>query len=113
MARLGWLWRNWGHWENKQLIPEEWLRDATRTAPYIRANCPKAQWKYGYAFWTNDYGQLWPNLPRDSFAALGAASRIIIWVCPSLDMVVVEGPSIWSSDDDAVGLRRLVVEACR
>jgi CubicO group peptidase (beta-lactamase class C family) len=111
MARLGWLWRNWGRWKGEQLIPEAWLREATVTAPDIRANCPQEQWQYGYGFWTNDHGQLWPNLPRDSYAALGASSQQIIWVCPSLDLVVVEGPSIWTSDDDAEGLRRLVLES--
>ena len=64
MARLGWLWCNRGRWKDKQLVPEEWMREATRTAPDIIANCPKEQWKYGYGFWTNDYSQLWPDLPQ-------------------------------------------------
>ena len=60
MARLGWLWCKWGRWENTQIISEAWLGEATQTAPDIRINCPKADWKYGYGFWTNDHGQLWP-----------------------------------------------------
>jgi CubicO group peptidase (beta-lactamase class C family) len=112
MARLGWLWRNWGCWQSQQLIPEAWLREATQTAPGIRANCPLEQWQYGYAFWTNDYGQLWPNLPRDSYAASGAGSQLI-WVCPSLDLVVVQSPGLYQKhEDNDKGLLRLVVEAC-
>ncbi len=112
MARLGWLWRNWGRWEGKQVIPEEWLREATRAAPDIRANCPPDQWRYGYAFWTNDHGQLWPSLPRDSYAASGAGSKHI-WVCPSLDLVVTQSPGLWQDQaENDTGLLRFVVEAC-
>jgi CubicO group peptidase (beta-lactamase class C family) len=113
LARLGWLWRNWGRWEGRQLVPEAWLREATRTAPDIRANCPREQWQYGYAFWTNDHGQLWPSLPRDSYAASGAGSQHI-WVCPSLDMVVVQSPGLWQDQaENDRGLLRLVVDACQ
>ncbi len=112
MARLGWLWRNWGRWKGRQLIPEAWMHEATQTAPDIRANCPKEQWKYGYAFWTNDYGQLWPSLPHDSFAASGAGSQHI-WVCPSLDLVVVQSPGLWDNQaENDTGLLRFVVDAC-
>ena len=112
MARLGWLWRNWGRWREEQLIPEAWLREATRTAPGIRANCPREQWQYGYAFWTNDHGQLWPGLPRDSYAASGAGSQHI-WVCPSLDLVVAQSPGLWEDQaENDSGLLRLVVDAC-
>ncbi len=112
MARLGWLWRNWGRWKDNQLVPEAWLREATQTAPDICANCPREQWKYGYAFWTNDHSQLWPSLPRDSFAASGAGSQHI-WVCPTLDLVVVQGPGLWQDQrENNNGLLRLVVDAC-
>lgn len=111
MARLGWLWRNWGRWGDRQLIPEAWLREATQTAPDIRAHCPQEQWKYGYGFWTNDHGQLWPSLPRDSYAASGAGSQHV-WVCPSLDLVVVQSPGLWEDQaENDSGLVRLVVDA--
>lgn len=113
MARLGLLWRNWGRWKNKQLVPEEWLREATQTAPDIRANCPPDQWRYGYAFWTNDYDKLWPSLPRDSYAASGAGSQHI-WVCPSLDLVVVQSPGLWQKqEENDKGLLRLIADACK
>jgi CubicO group peptidase (beta-lactamase class C family) len=113
MARLGWLWCNWGRWEDRQLIPEAWLREATRVAPDIRANCPREQWNYGYAFWTNEYGELWPSLPKDSYAASGAGSQHI-WVCPSLDMVVTQSPGLWQNQaENDTGLLRLIVDAVR
>jgi CubicO group peptidase (beta-lactamase class C family) len=111
MARLGWLWCNWGRWEGKQLVPEGWLREATQTAPDIRANCARELWKYGYGFWTNDFAQLWPNLPRDSYAASGAGSQHI-WVCPSLDLVVAQSPGLWEDQaENDSGLLKLVVDA--
>jgi CubicO group peptidase (beta-lactamase class C family) len=113
MARLGWLWRNWGRWGTEQVIPEDWLREATQTAPMIRENCPEEQWKYGYAFWTNDSGQLWPSLPRDSYAASGAGSQHI-WVCPSLDLVVAQSPGQWENQaENDSGLLKMVLDAVR
>jgi CubicO group peptidase (beta-lactamase class C family) len=112
MARLGWLWCNKGRWNDKQLIPATWLREATQTAPDIRANCDRELWKYGYGFWTNDYGQLWPSLPRDSFAASGSGSQHI-WVCPSLELVVVQSPGIWQDQsENDTGLLKFVLDAC-
>ena len=113
MARLGWLWRNLGRWQDRQLIPADWLREATRTAPAIRENCPQEQWKYGYGFWSNDYGLLWPRLPTDSYAAQGAGSQHI-WVCPSLDLVVTQSPGLYQdqTENDA-GLLRFIANACR
>ncbi len=113
LARLGWLWCSWGRWRDRQLIPEAWLREATKTAANIRANCPREQWKYGYAFWTNDHGQLWPHLPHDSYAASGAGSQHI-WVCPSLDLVIVQSPGLWrQQEENDTGLLRLIVDACK
>ncbi len=117
MARLGWLWCNWGRWNDKQVVPEAWLRQATQTAPDIRANCPQEQWKYGYAFWTNDQGQLLPGLPRDSYAASGAYGIALIWVCPSLDLVVAHNPGPYLDKEDpsenkAPDLLKLIADAC-
>ena len=50
---------------------------------------------YGLGFWCNDTGVLWPDLPRDSFAASGVGKRLI-WVCPSLDLVVVQSPGTYT-----------------
>jgi CubicO group peptidase (beta-lactamase class C family) len=96
----------------KQLITETWLREATQTAPDIRNNCPPEQWQYGYGFWTNDYGQLWPNLPRDSFAASGTGGQHI-WVCPSLELVVAQSPGLYQHQtENGTGLLKYVVDAC-
>lgn len=112
MARLGWLWRHNGRWGEQQLVPEAWMREATRAVevPYHVAD---ARWRdaYGLGFWTNENSSIWPGLPRDSFAASGAG-RQHIWVCPSLDLVVAQSPGIYA-DQDELGntLLRFVVNA--
>jgi CubicO group peptidase (beta-lactamase class C family) len=114
LARMGYLWLNWGRWAKKQIIPEPWLQEASRTVVNITANCPEEQWRYGYAFWTNDHGKLWPDLPRDSYAASGAGQKHI-WVCPSLNIVVAQSPGIYRSQTDPVNseLLRLIAEASK
>ncbi len=113
MARLGWLWCNRGRWAGKQIVPESWMQEATKTAPDIIANCPKEQRKYGYGFWTNDHSQLWPGLPSDSFAASGAGAQYI-WVCPSLDLVVVQSPGILKNQAEKITeFIKLILSAIR
>jgi len=109
MARLGWLWCKRGCWMDRQIVPESWMHEATKTAPDIIANCPKEQWKYGYGFWTNDHSQLWPDLPRDSFAASGAGGQHI-WVCPSLDLVIVQSPGV--SKNKVAEFISLILSVC-
>lgn len=109
MARLGWLWCNWGQWQGQQIVPENWMREATQVAPDIHANCSQEQWVYGHGFWVNQYGQLWSQLPHDSFAAAGAG-RQRTWVCPSLNLVVAQSPGIFQSDNDS-GLLQQILEA--
>ena len=111
LARLGLLWLHFGRWDDRQIVPEEWMREAVRTAPDIRANCPQEQWCYGYGFWTNEHGLLWPSLPRDSFAASGAG-RIHVWACPSLDLIVVQSPGVFGDQrDNDTGILGHVVAA--
>jgi CubicO group peptidase (beta-lactamase class C family) len=111
LARIGLLWLRAGRWGKRQVVPEQWMREATRTAPDILAHCPADEWCYGHAFWTNDHGVLWPSLPRDSFAASGAG-RIHVWVCPSLDLVVAQSPGVYEDQrDNDYGLLRRVAAA--
>jgi CubicO group peptidase (beta-lactamase class C family) len=92
LARLGWLWCNWGKWEDRQVIPESWLRKATAVAPDILAHNPENMWRYGHGFWTNEQGKLWPDLPREGFTAWGAGGHYVI-VFPGYDLVVEMNPA--------------------
>jgi CubicO group peptidase (beta-lactamase class C family) len=90
-ARLGWCWLNWGRWRDRQVIPEAWMREATKVAPDILAHCPEDTWQYGHGFWTNERGRMWPALPRDAYMAAGAGGHHCA-VLPGLRMVVVTNP---------------------
>ena len=96
MARMGWLWLNKGTWNGTQIVPSEWIEKATRVSTEILENEPEERHVYGLGFWCNDQAQVWPDLPLDSFAASGAGNQRI-WVCPSLDLVVVQSPGIYPS----------------
>jgi len=112
MARLGWLWCNYGRWKGEQLVPEAWMREAVTPAPAEREADPEKNMLdgYGLGFWTNAAGTLWPSLPTDSFAALGAGG-IVIWACPSLELVVVEGPGPFHRESMGDHLFPVVLEA--
>ena len=96
MARMGWLWLNRGNWNGDQIIPAEWMDKATKVSSEILENEPPKRHIYGLGFWCNDQAQVWPDLPKDSFAASGAGNQHI-WACPNLDLVVVQSPGIYRS----------------
>lgn len=102
MARCGLLWMHMGEWRGRQVVPAEWMREATRVNADVIANEPPESHRYGLGFWCNDRGRMWPDLPRDSFAASGAG-RQHIWVCPSLDLAVVRSPGTYEQDDPSQG----------
>ena len=113
MARLGWLWLNEGRWEDSQVVPAEWIRQARKVSADLRANEPEEKWAYGHGFWTNEFGKLWPGLPRDCYTAWGAG-RILNIVCPSLDLVVVEAPGLFKEkEDENAGLLARIIGACK
>jgi CubicO group peptidase (beta-lactamase class C family) len=115
LARVGWLWCNWGKWEERQVVPENWLRESSVVAPDILANCPEEEWKYGHGIWTNAEGKLWPELPTEAFGASGAGGHY--WtVFPSKELVVVQNPGRYHAGVRAAmanpELLKIVLEAC-
>jgi CubicO group peptidase (beta-lactamase class C family) len=91
LARAGWLWRCRGRRGDRQLVPQRWMEESTRTNADLLAHGKEEELKYGHGFWVNDRGKLWPDLPRDGFTASGAGGHYAS-VFPSLDLVVVQNP---------------------
>ncbi|MDY6818720.1 MAG: serine hydrolase [Halobacteriales archaeon] len=89
LARFGHLLLNSGQWDDQRLVSNDWLEMAT-------APC-SIQPTYGYLFWLNTDGDLWPSAPETSYAAIGHG-RNIVWVDPDDDLVVVLR---WLATDDA------------
>lgn len=100
LARFGYLLLRDGAWAGEQLVPEWWLAEATR--PSQERNP-----EYGLTWWVNEGGTLWPELPTDAYAAMGARNNKC-YVVPSLDLVVsrvATGPDEW---DESAFLGRIV-----
>jgi CubicO group peptidase (beta-lactamase class C family) len=81
-ARLGYLWLNKGRWQSRQLVPEEWIKHATKR--FVRDD-GKSPANYGYAFWILDE---YKNVPKDAFMTQGNNLNDC-YVVPSMDLVVV------------------------
>ncbi|WP_435063691.1 serine hydrolase domain-containing protein [Halobaculum sp. EA56] len=104
LARFGHLHLNRGRWRDRRILSSEWV-DAATTPCDIKP-------EYGYLWWLNTDGILWPDVSHDSFAALGHGSNIV-WIHPEHDIVAVVR---WFSGGDDKhehmnGLFRRIVDA--
>jgi CubicO group peptidase (beta-lactamase class C family) len=92
-ARLGYLMAHDGKWRGKEIVPHWWIETATKSSQQLNPS-------YGYTFWVNTDGVLWPTAPRDAFAFRGfTASRL--YIVPSLDLVVARlgyAPQNWGEE---------------
>lgn len=80
-ARFGYLFLRNGRWKDKQVVSEDWVREATTSRGAVGPD-------YGYLWWLNTEGKAWPSAPTTSYAALGAGQNTI-WVDPEHDIVIV------------------------
>jgi len=96
LARWGYLFLRKGKWKDQQVL-DPWFVEMA-TSPINNPNgSGYANINEGWQIHLNTDGNMWPGLPKDSYAALGAAPvKYVVWVCPSLDMVVARN-SDWST----------------
>jgi len=81
-ARVGMLLANDGAWNGVQIVPRQWVLDATTAAaPYQRPGTATPFFGYGYQIW------LFPG-PRRQFALLGVHGQSI-FVDPAAKLVLV------------------------
>jgi CubicO group peptidase (beta-lactamase class C family) len=103
-ARLGRLLAHDGAWEGRQLIPRQWLLDATTVHPgnaYLAPGAATSYFGYGYQVWLLPGGQR-------RFALLGIRGQII-FVDPASKLVMVhtavrKKPSEPASNAETVAL---------
>lgn len=100
MARFGWLFLNRGNWDGTQVVPSEWVKEATTSSQDLNQ-------AYGYLWWLNHrgtlgnpampttgkeggsrIGQMVEGAPENAFFALGAGGQQIE-VFPDQDVVAV------------------------
>jgi len=105
-ARLGYLMAHDGKWQDKQIVPHWWIELATKSSQKMNPS-------YGYTFWVNTDGVLWPTAPRDTFAFRGfTASRL--YVVPSLDLVVARlgyAPQNWGEENLLPGVLSTIIDS--
>ncbi len=78
MAKIGWLYLNYGKWKDQQIISEDWIKASTK--PYTASAGSAAMFDgYGYQWWLNSEGY---------YSAWGAGGQHI-YVFPEKRMVVV------------------------
>ena len=87
-ARFGLLYYNRGTWNNKQILPKDWIKATVQPA------ATDALQHYGYQFWLNGFdknnpSQRWyPDVPADMYFADGFGGQDI-YIIPSKKLVVV------------------------
>lgn len=97
-ARFGYLTLRRGRWGDREVLSEEWVRQALTPTP--------VQPTYGYMNWfLNTDRKLWPSAPATAFAHLGNGTNIV-YVDPENDLVVV---ARWIENDAVDGLLQRVL----
>ena len=91
MVKLGQLFLDGGRWEGQQIVPQEWVEEAT--AQQIDAG----DLGYGYQWWTGDVDGAM------SFQAWGAGGQVIV-VVPSRDLVVATTTELRLTDASSHGI---------
>ena len=95
LARFGHLMLHRGRWKDRQLVPAEFVRMATRTQ--VDADLPigdtdranvLGSGSYGFNWWTSGGLSAMPDAPQDAFYASGLKHNVLA-VVPSLGLVVV------------------------
>jgi CubicO group peptidase (beta-lactamase class C family) len=79
-ARIGLLMLRRGRWRWRRLLGERWLELSTTPCA--------ANPQYGFFWWLNRDGTLFPSASRESFFAIGAGGNIT-WIDPANDIVAV------------------------
>lgn len=79
MAKIGYLWLHSGRWENRQLVPADWMRAAVQMHSHPGWNPGQ---EYGYGIW------VYPDRTPPEFEGLGRGGQRIS-VLPARNLVVV------------------------
>jgi CubicO group peptidase (beta-lactamase class C family) len=111
MARLGYLMLRDGRWNEKQVIPADWVRESTQAFTRVSEMNPAERrsgpFGYGYLWWVWD-GPREAGPYKGAFTGLGAIGQHIT-VLPELDLVVAHKTA--PQQIDAAGKPRTVLHA--
>ncbi len=93
-ARFALLIQRQGRWGDRELLPASWIQ-ALRTPCPIRPD-------YGFLWWLNTDGAVYPSAPTTSLFTRGAGSHVI-WIDPALELIMVARWIDKESVDDLIG----------
>ena len=97
-AKVGQLMLQRGEWNGRQLVSREWAETVVKYAgmplPDRRKEGPFLGSGLG---WYANFDGVWPQVPRDAFVGAGAGHQVL-FVIPSLDLVVVRNGSVLAKD---------------
>ncbi len=128
-ARFGLLYLRGGRWQNKQVLRPELIKMAVSSP--IPADLPRTEGKgaamlpgqrtigggknitrvgpgyYSFNWWLNaqdkEGRRLFADAPADTFVASGHGGRRMLWIIPSLDMIVAWNDAAISDHDASPG----------
>jgi CubicO group peptidase (beta-lactamase class C family) len=106
LGRFGLLVLRDGRWQDRQIVPADWLATAVRPSQSLEKS-------YGYLWWNNTTGK-WPGVPADAFAAIGFLDNDLL-IVPSLDLIVIRqvgDKPLHERPINIAELFRLAAEAC-
>ena len=96
MAKLGVMMLNKGRWQDRQIVPEQWVDISTTRHAQMEPD-PQCGTAYGYLWWLGPGCASTPPTPW--FAGIGNGGQRI-WVVPSRDLVVVTTAGLYNSPQD-------------
>lgn len=80
LALLGELYLRRGLWDGRTLLSEEWIQRSWEPC--------QVKPDYGYLWWLNDAGRIFPAAPASGRCARGNGGRHLLWVDPDRDLVI-------------------------
>lgn len=101
-AKLGELYRNYGQWNGRHIVPKDWVQASIRVdAPHMQPGQPiladhRLDLGYGYQWWL-------PNGDRGEFSAIGIYNQLV-YVDPSREVTIVKlsaNPAYGTSMDES------------
>lgn len=106
MARFGYLHLRWGEWDDRQILPSNYvalasspLASSSKLPVRNPAEYGRASEHYGLLWWNNGDGTL-ENVPRDAYWSWGLHDSLI-FVVPSLDLVAARAGRSWKREKGA------------
>lgn len=99
LAKMGLLFLQGGKWGGKQIVPETWIREASKRQIDNSPGAPAPDWSAGYCY------QMWRNATPGSFRLDGAYGQLSL-IYPDKNAVIV----ITGANTKMVGLFALIGE---